>query len=342
MARHAIEEARNTIGICLGIDADRIVFTSGATESNNSALHYYALEGERNAKKHIVVSDIEHPSVLEYCYYLRDGQGFDLTVIKPSSNGIVNTCEVARSIRSDTCLVCVMGVNNEVGTIQPFEDIYDLCKASGVRYHCDMTQAVSLSHKIYRMEDASFSFSGHKFHAPKGIGFLIAPEGSEIFPGFLLGGSQEEYRRSGTENVAGIVAMATAFRESYQCGHWKQQIRDLRNMMYADLCKEVGGVFINGDYANSVPNILNVSFDGVHGDALASALSNVYGICCSTGSACCAGEPNPSRVLKAMGLTDERALGAVRVSFSRYNTESDVQYFVQCCKKSIDSLRTIS
>ena len=338
-AREMVEESRERIAKCFRIEASRIVFTSGATEANNSAMSHYAAKGNREGKRHIVISSMEHPSITEYCRYLSDERGYEITVVEPTDDGVIRSEDVIRALRRDTCVVSVMGVNNEIGTIQPFEEIGRLCSALGVPFHCDMTQGASVAHRIYNMEGASFSFSAHKIHGPQGVGILIVPSGLRHFQKFIHGGNQERGLRAGTENVAGIVGMASAIAEGFQYGFWKERIEMLRDRLYQGLCKEVGGVVLNGNYNKSVPHILNVSFEGIEGDAMVTMLSNVYEIYCSTGSACCSGNTEPSRVLKSMGLSDARSLGAVRLSLSQYNTCDQIDYTIKSISEAVSAFR---
>lgn len=333
-----VEKARNIIGVCLGCDPARIIFTSGATEANNLALHCYAEEGERRGKKHIVVSAIEHPSVMKYCEMLRGRRGFYLSVVKPRENGVISVEDVEKAVCAETAVVCVMAVNNETGVIQPFEAIQKLCTSMGVPYHCDATQAVGHIPFYARMEGASLSFSAHKFHGAKGVGALVWPDGWR-YTATMIGGDQEDHRRAGTENVCGIIGMAIALSEQNANDGYFVQIAERKNQLWTGLCNVVGGVVLNGDLNKAIPHILNVSFEVVRGDVLVSMLSEVYGVYCSTGSACCNGDTEPSRVLKSMGLSDSRALGAVRFSFSRYTTKDDILYAMNAIKGCVKNLR---
>lgn len=333
-----VERARIIIGVCIGCDPARIIFTSGATEANNLALHCYAEEGERRGKKHIVVSAIEHPSVIKYCEMLRDRRGFCLSVVKPRESGVISVEDVEKAICAETSMVCVMAVNNETGVVQPFEAIHKLCTSIGVPYHCDVTQAVGHLPFFVQMEGASLSFSAHKFHGAKGVGALVWPDGWRC-TATMIGGDQEDRRRAGTENVCGIIGMAVALSEQNAYNGYYVQIAERKNQLWTGLCDRVGGVVLNGCMEGSVPHILNVSFEGVHGDSLVSMLSEIYGVYCSTGSACCNGDTEPSRVLRSMGLSDSRALGAVRFSFSRYTTKDEILYTINAIKGCVENLR---
>ena len=336
-AKEEVEKARGIVGAQIGVNPDRVVFTSGATEASNAILHDYAIEGMNGGSRHLVVSAIEHPSVWEYCRFLKRTHGFEISVVNPDCMGIVHADAVEGAIRPDTAFVAVMAVNNEVGTIQPFQSIHDVCKSHGVPYHCDVTQAVG--HTTFQgMDCASFSFSAHKFHGAKGVGALVLPTGWRFRP-FLLGGSQENGMRSGTENVPGIVSMAVALCEQAHYARISDKVSCLKNMLWNGLNKKVGGVILNGNIEGSVPHILNVSFEGVHGDSLVSMLSDLYGVYCSTGSACCNGDTEPSRVLRSMGISDSRALGAVRFSFSRYTTKDEILYTTNAINVCVENLR---
>lgn len=336
-ARDEVEKARGIVGAQIGAAPGRVVFTSGATEANNAILHDYAIEGMKGGCRHLVVSAIEHPSVWEYCRFLKRTHGFEISVVNPDSMGIVHAEDVEHAIRPDTAFVAVMAVNNEIGTIQPFRSIHDVCKGHGVPYHCDVTQAVG--HMTFQgMDCASFSFSAHKFHGAKGVGALVLPTGWR-FRSFLIGGSQENGSRAGTENVPGIVSMAVALCEQTNNVQTSNRAYDLKKLLWNGLKERVGGVVLNGCMEGSVPHILNVSFEGVHGDSLVSMLSELYGVYCSTGSACCNGDTEPSRVLRSMGISDSRSLGAVRFSLSRYTTREEVEYSIQSISKSVACLR---
>lgn len=339
-ARVEVEKARNIIGALLNVDPARIVFTSGATEANNAALRFYAMEGKRVGQNHLVVSGIEHPSVLEYCKYLKRAHEFELSVVKPEDTGVVRLEDIEREIRPDTAFVAVMAVSNEVGSIQPFGAIHDLCRSRGVPYHCDATQAVGHIPFGVGMDDSSFSFSAHKFHGGKGVGALVLPAACSFRP-MIIGGNQEYNRRAGTENASGIVSMAVSLSEQSCNNGFLNRISELKQYFWKNLQEQVEGVILNGTLAGTVPYILNVSFQGVRGDVLASMLSERYGVYCSTGSACCSGDTMPSRVLKEMGFSDERAMGSVRFSFSRYTTEEDVECAIRAVSKSVSSIRCV-
>ena len=336
-AKEEVEKARGIVGAQIGVDPERVVFTSGATEANNAILRDYAIEGMNGGCRHLVVSSIEHPSVWEYRQFLKSVHGFAISVVNPDSMGIVHAEDVERAIRPDTAFVAVMAVNNEIGTIQPFRAIHDVCRAHGVPYHCDVTQAVG--HMTFQgMDCASFSFSAHKFHGAKGVGALVLPTGWRFRP-FLLGGFQESGLRAGTENVPGIVSMAVALCEQAHNTQKSDDVSNLKNLLWDRLCEEVGGVVLNGCMEGSVPHILNVSFEGIHGDSLVSMLSKLYGVYCSTGSACCNGNTEPSRVLRSMGISASKALEAVRFSLSRYTTREEVEYAIQSISESVACLR---
>lgn len=337
-AKGEVERARKMIGDGLRVAPERIVFTSGATEANNAALNHYAIEGERAGKRHIVVSAIEHPSVFEMCWHLKETRDFEFSVVDPMSDGTVRSEDVINEIRNDTCLVCVMAVNNETGAVQPSKELALLCEERSIPYHCDATQAVGHMEFGEGLEWASFSFSAHKFHGGKGVGALVLPSRTYRFNKLLHGGPQEDCRRSGTENVEGIVGMTVALWESSTNEFYLSEISNLKRLLWNGLEKRVGGVVLNAMLDGSVPHILNVSFDWGKGDVLVQMLSEVFGIYCSTGSACCAGESEPSHVLKSMGLSDERSLSAVRFSLSRFNTVEEIEYVIKSVLKCKNSL----
>lgn len=338
--KHFVETSREKIGSILHCDPSRILFTSGATEANNTAIYHYYKTSKNAGKNHIVLTGIEHSSVYKYCEYLAEAHGVETTVVNADYRGVVDPYAISRAIREDTFLVCAMAVNNETGTIQNITHLASVCKRKNVPLHMDVTQAVGHTHinlSVFDDIDCSFSFSGHKFHGPKGTGCLIKPTG-RMTPLFF-GGDQESYNRAGTENVPGIVGMSTALEEGFQNGFWESQIKEIKKHFIKTLQQKVGGVLLNGDPVKSIPGILNVSFAGVKGNVLVSMLSDLHGVFCSTGSSCNGKSSSPSRVLKAMGMTDDRALTAVRFSFSRYTTIEEIDYTMEALCECMMRLR---
>ncbi len=331
-SKGAVENCRAEIGKLIGVDSERVVFTSGATEANNAAIRNHLFRGARSVKNHVVVSSIEHPSVWE-C--LRSYRGLDITVVNAGKNGWIYPSEVEKSIRDDTCLVCVMAANNEMGALQLLPEISKICMEKGIPLHIDATQAIG--HTYFNVKqmgivgDFTLAFSGHKFHAPKGIGCLVTNSCQTI----LYGGGQENGIRSGTENVPGIVGMTVALENAYQNNFWHKKIKALRECFLAELRGLPCKYEINGNLVFTLPNILNISFKGIDGSELVSMLANVHSIYCSTGSACCSGISEPSRVLTSMGISNADALSAVRFSFSRYNTEEEIKYVARSIKECI-------
>lgn len=337
--RNVTEAAREQIGAHLKCEPSRIVFTSGATEANNIALNHYFTMGRTRGKDHIVISAFEHPSVYNYCAYLSESRGAEVTVVNPDHRGIIDPWAISKAITDRTCVVCVMAVNNEIGTIQHLTHLSSVCAKRGVPLHMDATQAIGhfkMNLGVFQ-GTCSFAFSGHKFHAAKGIGCLVKPEGNIC--SLFFGGSQEHYVRPGTENVAGIIGMSTALDEAYQNGFWEKEIKARKDQFVTELKQKVGGIVLTGDQKMCIPHIVNVSFEDVQGDVLVSMLSDIHGIYCSTGSACCNGDASPSRTLLSMGLSEKEALSSVRFSFSRYTTEEEIDYAVKSISKCVANLR---
>lgn len=324
-ARNAVEEARATIAECIGAQPDEIIFTSGGTESNNLAI---ASSVWRDG---ILTSAIEHHSVLHAsgCYYWR-------VELHANASGIVDDIESAGNIKPD--LISVMLANNEVGTIQPIAEMGETCECNNVRFHTDAVQAVGhVPIDVNALHVDYLSASGHKFHGPKGVGFLYVCKGARVSP-MMLGGGQENGKRSGTENVPGIVGMAAALKESVDrmqgdTGH----ITKLRDKLIDGLL-DIPGSWLNGDPVQRLPGNVNVGFEGVEGNALVLALS-WHDICISAGSACTTGNLEPSHVLTAMGQTPEQANCAVRLTLSRYNTAEEIDTIIHATRREVTRLR---
>ena len=321
-ALHAVVDARATVAECLGCTPRQIVFTSGGTEANNQALATEAEFGRRAHRMRMVASSIEHPAVLRALDYWQ-AQGFVITLVNPDETGVVSARAIEAVLDDDVCLVSVMSANNETGVLQPVSEIAQAAHAAGALFHTDAVQAAG--HVRLNAEASGIdmlSISAHKFHGPKGVGALVCRtrEGAEPI---IFGGGQERGRRSGTENVPGIVGLATALEEA--CETMEEdanRIRRLRDCLETRL-EQIEGAYVVGKAAPRVPGISNVCFGGFDHQALIPLL-DARGVCASAGSACSAGAVKTSHVLRAMGISESLAKGSVRFSLSADTTQEDV------------------
>ncbi|MGM7723807.1 cysteine desulfurase family protein [Metabacillus sp. Hm71] len=338
-AKDAISEARRNVAELINAEENEIIFTSGASESNSTILMGIALKNLD--KKHIITSSIEHPAILEACRHLQEYYGFRITKLPVDSNGVIGIKELLNAIDTQTCLVTIMMVNNEVGSIQPIEQISRICKENGIHFHCDAVQGVGkVKIDVKEIAVDSLSISAHKIYGPKGVGCLYIREGIKISP-LIYGGSQEMGIRSGTENVAGIIGFGVAAkiaRDHLSSNH--QQMQDLRNIFLEEL-KNLSDWSINGSLESSVPTTLNIQFSGIRGEALAAAL-NQYGVCVSISSACSSSSAKLSYVLKAMGKSDDEIRSSIRISFGKFTTQLEIIEAVRLISKIVSQLRTIS
>lgn len=339
-AKEALEDARHRIAACIGCEAREITFTSGGSEADNQALLTAARLGELKGKKHIISTAFEHHAVLHTLKKL-EKQGFEITLLDVHANGIVTAQQVAEAIRADTCLVTMMFANNEIGTIQPIAEIGAVCKEKGVPFHSDAVQAVGhLPIDVKAQNLDMLSASAHKFHGPKGIGFLYARCG--IVPETLIyGGAQERGRRAGTENIPAIMGMAAALEEA--CTNMTEnskQIALLRDRLMEGLDKIPYGE-LNGDRQTRLPGTVNFCFEGIEGESLLLLLDD-KGICASSGSACTSGSLEPSHVLLAIGRPHEVAHGSLRLSINEETTQQDVDEMITAVTDVVSYLRGMS
>ncbi|TBL81585.1 cysteine desulfurase family protein [Paenibacillus thalictri] len=323
-ARAAIHSGRDQMAELLGCRPNELTFTSGGTESDNTAIIGIA-ETLREKGRHIITTAIEHHAVLHTCGFL-ERFGYDVTYLPVDEHGRIRLDDLERAIRPDTILISVMYANNEIGTIQPIVEIGELARSKGILFHTDAVQA--LGHLNLRLNDLPVdlaAFSAHKIHGPKGIGALYVAGHVQVAP-LLHGGNQERKRRPGTENVAGIAGFAKALQISIKNMYEMQQnLEKLRQVMVDGLFSELNsGFVVNGDAANRVPHILNVSFPGVSTETMLMNL-DLEGIAAASGSACTSGSLEVSHVLKAMRLPEDVVSSAVRFSFGRDNNEFQVQ-----------------
>ncbi len=339
-AASAIGEARRKLAKALGCEASEIYFTGCGTESNNWAIKSMAKAMLKRGKNHIITSKIEHHAVLHVCQTL-EKEGFDVTYLDVYEDGIVKTSDLVEAINDKTGLVTIMYANNEIGTIQPIDEIGLICKERKITFHTDAVQAVGQVHIDVKKQNIDMlSLSGHKLHAPKGIGALYIRKGI-ILPSFLEGGGQERNKRAGTENVPYIVALGKAVEKAVS----KIDEKDLKLRKMGD--RLIDGVLkieksqLNGNREKRLPGTYNFCFRGIEGEALLLML-DMKGISASSGSACTSGSLDPSHVLLALGMKHEIAHGSLRLSFSDENKEEDIDYIVEVLPEIVNNLRKMS
>lgn len=340
IAKEHLEAARETVAECIGAYPKEIYFTSGGSEADNQAIRSAAYIGARKGKKHIISSKFEHHAVLHTLDALKK-EGFTVTLLDVYSNGIVKPEDVANAITEETCLVTIMTANNEIGTIQPIAEIGKICKEKGVLFHTDAVQAVGhIPVNVKDMNCDMLSVSAHKFHGPKGVGFLYARKGI-LLTNIIYGGAQERNKRAGTENMASIVGMATAIKDATD--HLQEnaeKVTAMRNRLIDGL-KGIERSRINGDLEHHLPGTLNICFEGIEGESLLLLL-DAKGICASSGSACTSGSLDPSHVLLSIGVPVEIAHGSLRLSISEYNTMEQMDHIVKSVPEVVSYLRSIS
>jgi cysteine desulfurase len=340
-ARKAVENARARIARQLGASSAEIYFTSGGTEADNWALKgtMMGLGARPNTqnKRHLITSCVEHPAVLNSAKAL-ERAGYEVTYLPVDAQGRVSSADVRAALREDTALVSIQYANNEVGTIQPVEEIGALCRAAGVLFHTDAVQAAgTLELDMAKQPFDLLALSAHKFHGPKGAGVLYCRKGA-CPQSFLDGGKQENARRAGTENVAAIVGMAAALEEACVDREANAaRVQALRDAVQAQLAG-LPGAKVNGGGAARLPGILSVSFEGADGQSLLYEM-DLRGVAVSSGSACTAGSIEPSHVLRAMGLPYALAHGSMRISLGRYNTEQEIEPLVRAVRESLAATR---
>ncbi len=339
-AKEVLEKARADVAGAIGAQPQEILFTSGGSEADNQAIITAAKLGAAKGKKHIISTAFEHHAVLHTLNKLKK-EGYEITLLDVHENGIVLPEQVEEAIREDTALVTVMYVNNEIGTIQPIREIGAVCRKHGVLFHTDAVQAVG--HIRVNVEDDNIdmlSASGHKFHGPKGTGFLYAKKGIRLV-NLIEGGAQEKGRRAGTENVPGIAAMATALTEAVaNLDAYKAKLTPVRDKIIAGL-NEIPHSAINGDEVRRVPGNVNFCFEGIEGESLLLLLDD-KGIAASSGSACTSGSLDPSHVLLAIGRVHDVAHGSLRLSIGEDITDEDADYIIKSVKEVVEYLRGFS
>ena len=336
---HYIATAREQVAGILGADPEEIIFTSCGSESDNAA--WYSATETQPEKRHVITTKVEHSAVLAYGHYLED-KGYEVTWLGVDDKGQISLEELERAIRPDTALVSMMYANNETGTIFPIAKVAEIVKSHGVQLHVDAVQAVGKEViDLSRLPIDYLALSGHKLHAPKGIGALYVRRGTRFRP-YLKGGHQERGRRAGTENVPYIIGLGKACElAASNLEMERTQVAALRDRLQAGLVEAIPHCKVNGDQEHRLPNTLNISFEAVEGEALLLQLDQ-YRICASSGSACTSGSLEPSHVLRAMGVPFTYAHGSVRFSLSRYNTEAEIDRVIEVMPKIVSELREIS
>ena len=337
--REAIEEARQQVADLLGCEAGEIVFTSGGTESNNTAFHS-ALEAAPD-RRHVVTTAVEHSAVLRPAKDL-ENRGYAVTFLKVDKSGQLNLNELADAIGPDTGLLSVMWANNETGVIFPIEEIAAIAREKKVPFHTDAVQAAGkIEIKLADVPLQFLSISGHKLHGPKGVGALYVNRRAR-FRALLLGGSHENNRRAGTENAASIIGFGKAAEIAQDTMREEQvRVRRMRDRFERCLLERISGASVNGAGAERLPNTSSIMFDDIESDA-ALLMLDQKNVCCSAGSACRTGSLKPSHVLSAMGLLGDEARGSLRFSFSRFNTEAEVDRVLKIVPEVIAKLRALA
>ena len=339
-AKEALDQAREKVAAVINADPKEILFTSGGSEADNEALRSAAAIGARKGKKHIISSAFEHHAILHTLNRL-EKEGFEVTLLPVHEDGLIVPEELEAAIREDTCLVTIMTANNEIGTIQPIKEIGAICKKHGVIFHTDAVQAVGhLPIDVKEMQIDMLSASAHKFHGPKGVGFLYARKGIAL-TNLIEGGAQEKGKRAGTENVPGIMSMAAALTEA--ADHMEENTEHqkvLRDRLIRGLL-EIPHSALNGDAHKRLPGNANFCFEGIEGESLLLLLDD-KGISASSGSACTSGSLDPSHVLLAIGRVHDVAHGSLRLSLGEDITEEEVDYIIKSVKEVVEYLRSFS
>ncbi len=339
--RAAVERARESVAALLGCRASEIVFTSGGTEGDNLAI-FGVSQGLTNPGQHVITSTIEHHAVLNSCKHL-EASGCEVTYVPVDSLGLVDPDDVRRALRPNTRLITIMMANNETGVLQPVEEIGKIAAEADVYFHTDAVQAAGkVAIDVKRIGCDLLSISGHKMHAPQGVGALYVRKGTTLRP-MMYGGSHERSRRAGTENVPGIVGLGKAAelaRAALAAGDL-EQMSNLRDRLEQTILREVESTAVNGAGAPRVPNTSNIYFDCIEGEALVIAL-DLKGLAVSTGAACSSGAIEPSHVLTAMGLPPERARASLRFSLGKQNTLEDIEFALGIIPQTVARLRELS
>ena len=339
-AKEVLEQARIDIADAIGAQPNEIIFTSGGSEADNQAILSAAKMGALKGKKHIISTAFEHHAVLHTLNKLKN-EGYDITLLDVHENGLVTAQQVKDAIREDTCLVTIMYANNEIGTIEDIKGIGAVCREKGVIFHTDAVQAIGhLPINVQEQNIDMLSASAHKFHGPKGVGFLYVKKGIKV-SNLIEGGAQEKGKRAGTENVPGIAAMATALAESVNnIEKNTARLTAVRDRIIKGL-KEIPHSAINGDETSRLPSNINFCFEGIEGESLLLLLDD-KGIAASSGSACTSGSLDPSHVLLAIGRVHDVAHGSLRLSIGDDITDDEAEYIIKSVKEVVEYLRGFS
>jgi len=337
-AKKAIEKSRNKIAELINASPDEIFFTSGGTESDNWAIK--GIAESYPEKKHIITSNIEHHAVLNTIEWL-EAKGYEITYLKVDAQGLINPEDVEKAIRKDTLMVSIMHANNEIGTIEPIEEIGRICREKNVIFHTDAVQTLGkLPIDVKKMNIDLLSASSHKIYGPKGVGMLYVRKDIEIAP-LIHGGGQERKMRSGTENVPGIVGFAKALEIAHKnMNKENEKLKRLTDYLKKEILS-IEGTHLNGHSILRVPGNLNFWFEGIEGEGLIMLL-NEEGICASTGSACSTSSLKPSHVLTAIGISPEHSHGSLRLTLGRSTTLKDIKFIAKIVKASVEKLRNMS
>lgn len=338
-SRKAIDKARDQVAKALNCDSKEIYFTNSGTESDNWAIKGVAY-ANKDKGKHIITSSIEHHAVLHTCKHL-EKQGFEVTYLPVNKNGLVEIKDLLEAIRPDTILISIMYANNEIGTVQPIEEIGEIAKEKNIYFHTDAVQAIgNIDIDLQKLNIDLLSLSGHKFNGPKGIGALYIKNGTKV-ENLLHGGSQEKGKRPSTENVAGIVGLGKAIElATKDIAKKEKYLKNLREYAIENLLK-IPHTILNGDRERRLPGNVNVCFEYIEGESILLMLDQ-HNICASSGSACTSGSLDPSHVLLAIGLPHEIAHGSLRLTFSERNTKEEIDYLLNLLPPIIQRLRDMS
>ncbi len=335
-----VEESRKRVADAINAKAEEIYFTSGGSESDNLAIKGFAY-ANRKKGKHIITSCIEHPAIINSCKSL-EKEGFEVTYLSVDENGFIKLDELENSIREDTILISVMTANNEIGTIEPIKEIGRIAHEHGIKFHTDAVQAIgSVKIDVEDMNIDMLSMSGHKFYGPKGVGVLYIKKGTNVTR-MNDGGHQERDKRSGTENVPGIIGIGYAIEKAYKDFDKNvKRITELRDYYISEIEKRIPDIILNGDRTKRLPGNANFSFKYIEGESIMLLLDQ-KGICVSTGSACSSKTLEPSYVLLSIGLPHEIAHGSIRVSIGKHNTKEEVDYLIDSVVEVVEKLRAMS